>query len=373
MKKYFLYILNFVTISCFSQSNLANFKDSKSQQQISFTENKGQVSDQNYKARPDVLFSGTDGKLVYHLKNNGISYQLSRVDSWKKEDTLLHSIRRSPNEKPKLVPDKSTVYRLDINWLNTNTHSVVKNGKALEGYNNYYLESCPNGALNVKSYEEITYQKIYNGIDLKWYQKEGHSKYDYIVSAGADYKQIQIEIKGAEKIYLNPKGELIIKTLLGEIIENAPLVIQNGKILKSKWLLKNNLASFEIDGLNKNISFIIDPIVAVRSWGTYYGGSGSEELYSVSTDQSGNVFLAGTTDEMFGSSIATSGSHQSVFGGILDAYLVKFNVNGVRQWGTYYGGIGNEYGRCCTIDPNGDVFFNRNYLLFWRHCNCNCG
>ena len=59
---------------------------------ISFTENKGQVCDQNYKPRPDVLFSGTDGQITFHLKNDGISYQLKRVDTWKEMEQMPHLI-----------------------------------------------------------------------------------------------------------------------------------------------------------------------------------------------------------------------------------------------------------------------------------------
>ena len=59
---------------------------------ISFTENKGQIHDQNYKLRPDVLFGGSDGILVFHLKNNGISYQLNTLDACKKQDDLTKSI-----------------------------------------------------------------------------------------------------------------------------------------------------------------------------------------------------------------------------------------------------------------------------------------
>ena len=36
---------------------------------IPFIENKGQISDQNYKSRPDVLFSGEAGDLVFHLRD----------------------------------------------------------------------------------------------------------------------------------------------------------------------------------------------------------------------------------------------------------------------------------------------------------------
>jgi hypothetical protein len=153
---------------------------------LSFKENKGQVSDQFYKPRPDILFSGTDGQMVFHLKNNGISYQINRVDSWTKQEGIT-AIRHGKENIAE--PDQITVYRLDINWLNANTDASIKKGEVLEGYDNYYLETCPQGALNVKSYKNITYQQLYTGIDLKWYEKNGNLKYDYLVAAGVDHKK----------------------------------------------------------------------------------------------------------------------------------------------------------------------------------------
>ena len=85
------------------------------------------------------------------------------------------------------------------------------------------------------------------------------------MSAGADYNQIQLSVEGADKIIINNKGELVLKTPLGEITEQAPLVTQNGKILKSNWHIKNNLVTFEIDNSDPHQPLIIDP--ALRVWG----------------------------------------------------------------------------------------------------------
>jgi hypothetical protein len=380
---------------------------------ISFTENKGQVRDQYFNPRPDVLFGGSAGKLVFHLKNNGISYQFDKVDSW------IETTDKRTNDKRKEI-EKGITYRLDIDWLNTNSAVDVLKGKAYDGYSNFYMENCPDGVTNVQSYDEITYQNIYNGIDLKWYQKNGRLKYDYIVSANANYKNIQLKIKGATAIQINRKGELIIDTPLGTIIEQAPLVIQNGKELSSKWILQGDIVTFDIKNINPNQSFIIDPGVrawgtyygdnnsdearscatdingdiymagltlssgtliatsgshqsaysgsgydaflakfnslGVRLWATYYGGTGNDFGQSCATDLSGNIYMAGYTQSATSTVIATSGSHQQIFGGTRDAFLVKFNGNGIRLWGTYYGGTGNDYGNSCTTDPSGNVY-----------------
>ncbi len=320
---------------------------SKTTAGVSFTENKGQVHDQNYNARPDVLFSGTDGSLVFYLKNNGISYQLSKVDSWKEvEDEYT-------KEKRKEL-DKGTIYRLDVNWLNSNVRAKVIKGNSTGGFNNYYLKSCPEGALEVRSFEDITYAKIYEGIDLKWYYKEGHLKYDYKVAAGADYKKIQLQLSGATDIKLNWKGELVISTPLGHIIEQAPLVIQNNKELRAKWKINNRIISFDIENVDPYQAFTIDPLV--RSWGTYYGGNGNEVDPFCTTDASGNVYIAGRTTTSLWTVFATVGAHQTTYVAGQDAFLVKFNSAGVRQWGTYYGDTGNDHAVSCSTDAINNVY-----------------
>jgi hypothetical protein len=94
-----------------------------------------------------------------------------------------------------------------------------------------------------------------------------------------------------------------------------------------------------------------------RQWGTYYGGSQAESLApnSLAIDALGEVYMAGTTTSA--DSIATPGSHQPVTGGGSEAFLVKFNSLGVRQWATYYGGTGpGDYGNAVAIDNIGNVY-----------------
>jgi hypothetical protein len=97
----------------------------------------------------------------------------------------------------------------------------------------------------------------------------------------------------------------------------------------------------------------------VIQWGTYYDGLGDTQPNSCATDASGNVYMAGQVFQELlpDSGISTPGAHQTTYGGgFTDAFLVKFDPNGVRQWGTYYGGSGLEEGTSCAIDPSGNVY-----------------
>ncbi|MBL7811973.1 MAG: PKD domain-containing protein [Bacteroidetes bacterium] len=91
-----------------------------------------------------------------------------------------------------------------------------------------------------------------------------------------------------------------------------------------------------------------------RLWGTYYGGTGGEMGLGISLDKKSNILLCGSTGST--SNIATNGSHQILTGGSNDAFLVKFNKNGTRQWGTYYGGSSNEEFYGTGADSAGNVY-----------------
>lgn len=333
-----------------------NFKTSATGS-IAFSENKGQVHDQYYKPRPDVLFGAMTGNMAFHLKTNGVSYQLYRVDKWKEAKHALQTESVEPAKRLRKEISQQTIYRIDLNWLNHNTNFLVSKDEVLSGHNNYYLENCPKGALNVKSYSGVTLYNLFNGINLHYYEKNGELKHDYIVAPHADYKKIQIEVKGATVI-MNKDGSLLLTTPLGEVQEGAPIVYQNNRQLKARWTVRNNILGFEIEKHNPNLELIIDPLT--RAWGTFYGGSGQDFGQSCSTDASNNVYLAGYVDALnTGTMIATLGSHQATFGGgpgNIDSYIAKFNSSGVRLWGTYYGGLGLDYGKSCCTDANGYVY-----------------
>ena len=82
----------------------------------------------------------------------------------------------------------------------------------------------------------------------------------------------------------------------------------------------------------------------VREWGTYYGGNGRDAIEDSKLDSGGNLIFMGWTTSTNG--ISTSNSYQEIINSVSDGFIVKFDANGNRKWGTYFGG------------NNGDFFFN---------------
>ncbi len=243
-------------------------------------------------------------------------------------------------------------------------------------------------------------------------------KYDFIVHPGGDYRDIQIRYNGATKIELKD-GALVATTPFGSISENAPYTYDadTKKEITSKFVLNGNLLSYNIippsgDGRG----FVIDPTLrwatycggsahdgfthlvtdtagnvylsgisasttniatsgayqatcgggydavaakfnsaGIPQWITYYGSTGDEQFRGIALDAAGNIFLAGPTGSSSG--IATAGAVQTTYGGgTSDIMLVKMNNSGIRQWGTYYGGGGDEYEGKLSCDGAGNVY-----------------
>jgi len=97
----------------------------------------------------------------------------------------------------------------------------------------------------------------------------------------------------------------------------------------------------------------------LRIWGTYFGGEDAEQIHSIKTDNNGNIFIAGWSQSTTG--IGTPGSFQPNYaGGILgdagDAFLAKFDANGNRLWGTYYGGPSFDRFYDMDLDNAGNIY-----------------
>ncbi len=90
-------------------------------------------------------------------------------------------------------------------------------------------------------------------------------------------------------------------------------------------------------------------------WSTYYGGSGAETGNNVTCDKYANVYLVGstTTTSGLGFGLAYDYSHN----GGQDAYVAKYDLGGILQMSTYYGGASDDYAYDCAVDTAENIFF----------------
>ena len=98
----------------------------------------------------------------------------------------------------------------------------------------------------------------------------------------------------------------------------------------------------------------------VRQWGTYFGDTGADEAYAITTDGTNNIYVTGFTMSAFGISAGTS--FQNTIGGAQDAFIAKLDGAGTNViWGTYYGGVGDDKGTAIKCDVStGNIYIGGN-------------
>jgi len=225
---------------------------------------------------------------------------------------------------------------------------------------NYYTTGTPaEGVTGVHSYQKVIYKNIYPNIDLEFLADDQKGfKYNFMIHPGGDLFAIRMKISCTD-IILASSGSLILRNTIGTIKEEFPesyFIIDQTNLNTSVRFIKRdmNVYGFQIDEeIHQNATLIIDPKPRLL-WSTYYGGSQIDDAYTCSYDDSLNIYLSGQTGSA--NNIATTGSFQSVYAGGFDAFLVKFNSEGERLWGTYFGGSGWEDWNWSAIDHYGNIY-----------------
>ncbi|MFZ4523363.1 MAG: FISUMP domain-containing protein [Bacteroidales bacterium] len=293
------------------------------------------------------------------LRKSGFSYDIFRKSI---SDTTKH-IKPGHDTISESTKTSLSFHRIDFNLIGSNPVCEILTLDPSSDYLNYYTTGTPaEGVTNVRSFKSVIYKNIYPNIDLEFNCNEDrHFKYNLVVHPGGDLKEVQLEITGPD-IELTSLGSLLLTTSLGRIEEEIPLSYYQSKDttmpVKVRFTrIDANHIGFSVEGkTTNNANLVIDPRPR-RLWATYYGGDQLESsLKGCSYDNAGNVIMSGVT--MSAGNIATSGAHQTIYGGNMDGFLVKFGEAGERFWGTYYGGSNSEVWISSTTDIAGNSYMS---------------
>ena len=207
-------------------------------------------------------------------------------------------------------------------------------------YHNYFKGSNPQSWINnVPTYSQITYPKIYSGIDWVIYNHGPYLKYDFIVAPGSDPASIRMNWKGQDSLYLEG-GYLKIKTSVNDIIEEQPVAFQEIDGVKveipCEFVLDGSSVGFRFPaGYDPDKSLIIDPIMIFAS----YSGSNALNYAACATyGEHGSLYAGGVAFD-FGYP-TTTGAYQTSFSGAFqDVVISKYDTTGTNLlYATYLGG-----------------------------------
>jgi gliding motility-associated-like protein len=96
----------------------------------------------------------------------------------------------------------------------------------------------------------------------------------------------------------------------------------------------------------------------VRLWATYYGGDYQDYATAICTDTKDNIYITGRTESSdFPLQTPINGGYFQINNaGRADAFILKFNKQGVRQWATLYGGGQIDYGTSICSDSQDNIY-----------------
>jgi hypothetical protein len=335
-----------------------------------FIENRGQVADVDGKPRPDILYSIQGrGASLYFLKDR-ISYVFARIETnSEKRAEVLSANQGDEHHREENPYHISELYRMDMELVGSNPYPVVEATGPLTGYTNYYLGHCPDGILNVRSYNCLTYRDIYPKIDMVMRMQEGGIKCDFVVRPGGRVSDIRLRYVGDDNVKLGRNGGVKAVTALGMVEESAPYSYQTiggaQQEVSSRYMLAGDVIGqidvvrFDVGEYDERQTLVIDPY---RKWATYYGGGNTDGLNGSDpseVDRAGDILFTGwTLSNPFPTTTGETQYSQKYGGGNIfgDAFVAKFSITGNRLWATYYGGTGNEMAHAISSDTSRNIF-----------------
>lgn len=242
-------------------------------------------------------------------------------------------------------------HHVKVKFLQSNQNSTIHVGEYLNRTSNYIKGNPEEWITEVNHTNTLLINDLYPNIDIKYFRNDEKLKYEYLIKANANYKQINLKYDGVDEIKIE-NGKLKYKTIFSDIYELKPYayqIIENQKIeVKCEYILSDsNKVSFKL-GKNYDTKYdvIIDPEVVFSS----YSGSYSDNWgFTATYDSLGNMYIGGIEYfNLFNNSgfpiFRALGAYQTSFqGGDFDMVFMKLSTDGKQLLSsTYYGGRNDD-------------------------------
>jgi hypothetical protein len=248
-----------------------------------------------------------------------------------------------------------------LHWLGARDGAAGAGLDELPAHANYIHGASTTSA---STYERVRYAELYPGVDLLYYAKQGQLEYDLRVAPGADASRIRFAVEGTRHVALDAQGNLVARTIAGELRIHGPRVHQTveGELREIEARFEHDPAGgwrIALGEYDSTRELVIDPVL---TYGSYLGGSGQNQAQAIAVDAAGNAYVTGYTTS---TDFPVVSAYRSTLTGSADtdAFVTKFNAAGTGlAYSTYLGAIPARksstasYARAIAVDAAGSAY-----------------
>lgn len=309
---------------------------------LSFESNQGQTD-------PQVLFLSRGSGFILFLTAREAVFHLRSAVAAAASDPRVEPLHAAP----------AGVVRMKL--VGSGATPAIKGIDALATQSNYFVGADPSRwRTNVPHYRRVEYESVYPGIDLIYYGKQRQLEYDFVVAPGSDHRTIRIAFEGVERLELDTRGNLVLKSPVGELLFEAPRIYQEirgvrKEVSGSFVLVGTNQVGFAVQQYDRSRALVIDPSLTYSS---FLGGNGADSGADIAVDAAGSAYIVGTSNS---TDFPTANPLQAFRGGSQDVFVTKLNPAGSAiVYSTYLGGTGSDEGNEIAVDSAGNTYIAGN-------------
>ncbi|MFX0102070.1 MAG: SBBP repeat-containing protein [Candidatus Hodarchaeota archaeon] len=213
---------------------------------------------------------------------------------------------------------------------------------------------------DITTWNEIWYDNLYPGIDLRYYHSDQGLKYDFQVNPGSNPNDINIQIDGPINLIVEDDLVSIQSDYSNSVIylEDSGLYVfqMNPNLEKIEAIFKDiidgqNSYTFKIKNYDSRSTLIIDPVWLHFS--TYLGGNDSDEGRDITVDTQGNCYVTGYT---YSDNFPILNENQTRQQN-RDVFVTKINSTGNGLvYSTFIGGTQYDRGSAIFVDDSGSAY-----------------
>jgi hypothetical protein len=252
-------------------------------------------------------------------------------------------------------------------FLDANPNTEISARDETSSRVNYFIGSDPGQwHTGLPTSQAVIYKDLYPNIDLKVYGNGHRVEYDWIVKKGGHSGDIRFQYLGAEKTGIDEAGQIKVEGPFGDLKHGQPAAYQirdgrrvdvaaaiGGFTMSTNFPVKNALQKTN-RGKNEIFLSKLSPSGQSLVFSTYLGGSQSDFAFDLTSDESGSLYISGST---LSPDFPVLKPCQTKNHGLADIFIAKFALDGQSLvYSTYLGGSQSEYCSDLALDPSGVAY-----------------